>query len=144
MSGLIMLLCKSVFWWFFNTEMRPKYKEIILLSSSRAFLLSTPTMETVRLPGKKLKNTTKTKEAHAWWRHLPDSHKMVVWKMTSSSMSLLDQNPILLIACLTLTLMWFFRCIYSIFSYLESLRLLKIDQFFNKSFCTTTAKKSSF
>jgi hypothetical protein len=46
MSGTIMLLCNKIlcciFWGFF-TEMRPNYWEIILLSSSRAFLLSTST-----------------------------------------------------------------------------------------------------
>ena len=30
------------FWVIFDTEMRPKYEEVILLSSSRVFLLSTP------------------------------------------------------------------------------------------------------
>ena len=53
------------FWVIFYIEFRLKYEKNILLSSSRAFSLSTPTFhclslwKTVRLHGKKLQNATK-------------------------------------------------------------------------------------
>ena len=46
MSGVIMLLCNRmfccIFGWYFYIEIRLKYEKNILLSSSRAFSLSTP------------------------------------------------------------------------------------------------------
>ena len=47
MFGVIMPLCNRmfccIFGWYFFTNSRLKYEKIVLFSSSRAFLLSTPT-----------------------------------------------------------------------------------------------------
>ena len=89
MFGVIMPLCNRmaccIFGWYFFTKIRLKYEKIILLSSARAFLLSTP-----------------VENSEATWKKATKCNKNLFWNYLTINTKIFqhfDHNILLIVVC---------------------------------------------